>query len=339
MPVTPLTGKFGSPSGVLLVAGYNMLANKLQAIRHKIAPLLERSDGVGDSAEEHTPTGVSMAEIAQEGAYFDTSNGSVHDAVAAEPGGLGPQSAPRVVCLGVEGNAIGQNFFGAQGAYNHEYEILDSVGKLVRANVGYKVTGQVNQGQILHALTQETADLATTQPGSSVDNTLASQRTIPITSSSVANPTTITTPVPHGLATGDIILIAGHSGSTPTINGERTVTVVTTTTFTIPVNVTVGGTGGTFTRGKTNNGGVAYFQWTQLTLGGFTNAVVTVRHSDDNSTYVDLVAMTAITAARGAEIKTVAAGTAVRRYLAAIVDFVGAGSGPSLTYFLGFARN
>lgn len=66
-----------------------------------------------------------------------------------------------------------------------------------------------------------------------------------IVSSSVANPTVITTTSAHGLYTGMQVVIAGHSGSTPSINGTHTVTVVTTTTYTIPVNVTVGGTGGT----------------------------------------------------------------------------------------------
>lgn len=60
-----------------------------------------------------------------------------------------------------------------------------------------------------------------------------------ITSSSVANPTTVTS-VAHGLQTGDSILIAGHS-STPTINGAHTVTVTGNDTFTIPVNVSSGG--------------------------------------------------------------------------------------------------
>lgn len=71
--------------------------------------------------------------------------------------------------------------------------------------------------------------------------------TIAITSSSVANPTTITAPS-HGLATGNRINVSGHVGSTPAISGEYQVTVTGANTFTIPVNVTVGGTGGTFTR-------------------------------------------------------------------------------------------
>ena len=72
---------------------------------------------------------------------------------------------------------------------------------------------------------------------------------VTITSSSVANPTNILCAAPHGLLSGDTTTIASHSGSTPSINGVHTVTVVDTLNFTIPVNVSTGGTGGTSTRG------------------------------------------------------------------------------------------
>jgi hypothetical protein len=68
--------------------------------------------------------------------------------------------------------------------------------------------------------------------------------TVSITSSSAADPTVIVSAA-HSLVTGDVITIAGHSGSTPSLNGSWPVTVLTTTTFTIPVAVSVGGTGGT----------------------------------------------------------------------------------------------
>jgi len=67
-----------------------------------------------------------------------------------------------------------------------------------------------------------------------------------IVSSSVANPTTITTLQPHGLDTGSThsVVIQSHSGSTPAISGTYTATVTGLRSFTIPVNVTVAGTGG-----------------------------------------------------------------------------------------------
>lgn len=65
-----------------------------------------------------------------------------------------------------------------------------------------------------------------------------------IVSSSIANPTEIETSTAHGLTDGDTVVIFGHSGSTPDINGSHTVTVVDDTHFTIAVNVTADGTGG-----------------------------------------------------------------------------------------------
>lgn len=68
---------------------------------------------------------------------------------------------------------------------------------------------------------------------------------VTITSSSVASPSVITATA-HGLTTGETIRISGHTGSTPTINGVHPITNTGANTFTIPVNVTVGGTGGSF---------------------------------------------------------------------------------------------
>ena len=76
-----------------------------------------------------------------------------------------------------------------------------------------------------------------------------------ITGISVANPTVVTTGT-HNLVTGNIVTISG-SNSTPTIDGVRTVTVLTGTTFTVPVNVTVAGTAGSVTT-EFDTGNFAY---------------------------------------------------------------------------------
>lgn len=108
---------------------------------------------------------------------------------------------------------------------------------------------------------------------------------IAIDSSRVGNPTTITTTAPHGLAIGStaLVLIAGHAGSTPSLNNEYTATVTGTSTFTVPVAVTVAGTGGTAQRftlinvasprcrvgftGPLNQAQVKYSALTQLPAG------------------------------------------------------------------------
>lgn len=68
---------------------------------------------------------------------------------------------------------------------------------------------------------------------------------VSITSSSVANPSQILCAAAHLGTTGDEVYISGHSGSVPDINGFWPITVIDADEFTIPVNVTTGGTGGT----------------------------------------------------------------------------------------------
>lgn len=60
-----------------------------------------------------------------------------------------------------------------------------------------------------------------------------------ISSNDSSASTTITTTVDHDLETGNIVTISGADG-TPNINGDFTVTVTGTNTFTIPVDTTVG---------------------------------------------------------------------------------------------------
>lgn len=67
---------------------------------------------------------------------------------------------------------------------------------------------------------------------------------IAITSNTLANPTVVTTTTPHGFVTGNVVTISGVITSAPTINSTYTVTVTGASTFTVPVNVTTAGTGG-----------------------------------------------------------------------------------------------
>lgn len=64
-----------------------------------------------------------------------------------------------------------------------------------------------------------------------------------ITDISVADPTVVTVTA-HGLESGDTVEISG-TDSTPVLDGEHEVTVVSANTFTVPVNVTVAGSAGT----------------------------------------------------------------------------------------------
>ena len=66
-----------------------------------------------------------------------------------------------------------------------------------------------------------------------------------IKASYVSNPGRIECWTKHNLLNGSNARIAGHSGSTPSINADYTITKIDDYTFTIPVNITVAGTLGT----------------------------------------------------------------------------------------------
>lgn len=318
---------YGSSAfAVLLADGRNLLAAKIKNFSAKTELLTEKTDGLGDDHEEHTPTGMSRATITQDGGFFDDSTNGTHAAWAAS------STATRILSWAPFGNVIGKTFVGALGAFKGTYEVLVAMSGLTKANATYQVSGVIDEGVILQEQEAKTADWNTKTEGFPVDYTADfSQRVIPITSNSVANPTVVTTPVDHGLTTGDIILISGVATSSPTINGQRTVTVTGARTFTVPVNVTVGGTGGTFVRANSSAGGVGYQQISDMS--GFTGFVGTIRDSADDVTYADLVTFANVTSAPNAQRIEVAG--VVDRYLSFDGNVTGTGS---ITPFVGFSR-
>jgi hypothetical protein len=212
------------------------------------------------------------------------------------------------------------------------YEVLGQVGALTKANVAYDVSGALDRGVILQILTALTID----GDGVSVDYTLdPSQRNIPIASATKANPCVVTTTVPHGLTTGQKVLIAGNSLAGPSINSDLAVTVISTTTFSVAVNTTGSsgaGTGGSFVLSSTVNGGAGIQAVSAYAT--LTGVVGKIQHSPDDAVWADLITFTNVTSAPVAQRGT-AAGT-VDRYTRYSRDVTGAGS---YTPFVGFARS
>lgn len=58
-----------------------------------------------------------------------------------------------------------------------------------------------------------------------------------VNGATVATPTVLTTSAAHGYSTGDVVLISNSSGITPSLNGTHTITVLSSTTFSIPIIV------------------------------------------------------------------------------------------------------
>ena len=99
----------------------------------------------------------------------------------------------------------------------------------------------------------------------------------------------------------------------------------------MPVNVTVGGTGGSFVKCSTVGGAVGFQQVSAFS--GFSGFVGKIQDSADDVTYADLVTFTNVTSGPTAESVTVS-GT-VDRYLSFDGNVTGSGS---ITMMAGLAR-
>jgi len=327
--------KFGSGSALFLVDGYDFLAAKLKTLALKITSLTEQTDGLGDLSELFLPVGKQRATVTQTGAFFDTTALNIHDAMATKLGTT-PQATPRIMSIGIVGNTMGAVCYGVAGAFSVAYEAALELSKLTKANAEHLLAGLVERGQIIQPTAVKAASWNTKTLGTSVDSTLdPSQVVIPITSATKANPCVVTTTVPHGLTSGQIILPSGNTLAGPNINAEQIVTVLTPTTFSVPVDTsasTGAGTGGSFVRSSTVNGGAGYQQITAF--AGFTGFIGKVRHSADDTTYADLTVFANVAAGPTNAQRMTCAGT-VNRYLCFDGAVTGAGS---LTLFSMFAR-
>lgn len=320
--------RFGSNDfKVLLLDGYNLLGAKPQGIAWKRGIPLERSDGLGDEWDEYAPTGRQTGSVTQSGAFFDTTANSMHAALKDAP------TTSRLLAFAPAGNTIGSIFVGFEGVTSVNYDVIVKGAGLTKANAAYQVSGKVEPGVIVQDWVAKTVDWNTKTDGFPVDFILdPTQTVIPIVSNSIANPTVITTSVPHGLASGDLIYISGVASSSPTINGTRAVTVISPTTFSTAVNVTVGGTGGSFVRSNTSAGGVGYLEVSDYT--GFTGFIGKIRDSADDVTYADLITFANMTASGAQRVVEVAG--VIDRYLSFDGNVTGTGS---LKAFSGFKRS
>ena len=322
----------GKDFSVFLVDGYNLIASLSESASMGKESITQQTNPFGIGSEGHSPIGLIKGMLAVGGGFFDAATDALHNIVADVTG------FTRIVSAAMEGNTIGKHFMGFEGAIDSKYEVTDKRDGLTMANVSYLVSGDVNEGIIVQDLAAFTASWDTKTGGAGatdapVDYSVdPGQRVIPITSNSMAAASVVTCPIAHGLTTGQIILISGVITSSPTINGQRTVTVLSSTTFSVPVDTSLGaaGTGGTFVLCSTVAGGVGYLHCTAFAI---TNLVYKIMHSPDDITYAALITFTTLTAI-GKERKTVS-GT-IDRYLSSQGTNTGAGS---VTVFSGLCRN
>lgn len=241
------------------------------------------------------------------GAFFNPATSQAHPVLSALP----TADQVTVYCLGTSLGSPAAGLIGKQINYDSTRSADGALALAVQSlGNGYAL----EWGELLTA--GKRTDTAATN-GTAVDGGTQAAA-VTISTSSVANPTVITTAAPHGLITGDSAIIAGHTGSTPGVDGEYTVTVTDATHFTVPVNVSSGGTGGTVTLTSTHFGLAAYLE--VFSVVG-TSMTVKLQDSADNTTFADITgaAFTAVLAAARSHQRIETSLTAtIRRYVRAI---------------------
>lgn len=323
----------GTQFALLLVDGYNIVTSLSESASIARESITQQTNAFNATNEEHTPMNVEKGELNVGAGFFDATTNALLGVYNATRG------LKRIICAAIEGNTIGKHFVGFEGVYDQKYILQDYKDQLTKADLTMMVSGVIEDGVIVQDLIAVTADKLPPSGDTPVDNSVdPNRKTYDIASNSLANPTVITMKTEHGsatlhgLTTGDKVLFSG-SNSTPSINGEQTVTVLTPTTFSVPVNVTVAGTTGSFVRTKTHAGGAGYLQVTAYS--GFTNTAPVIMHSPDDTTYAALVTFTTLGTTYTPSKERIVVSGNVDRYVSSKVDVTGTGS---VTLFMGFCR-
>lgn len=136
--------------GLLLMDGYDLLGVTTQ-LEDNVEAMLQENTPFGAGWTGQVSTGLKQAEIKQEGYYDDAAN-SINAALSGQEG------LSRLLCYGIEGNAIGRRFIGYSGAMQVNYVRIATRGEIHRANAEYKGSGQVDEGAILHPHSNEESD-------------------------------------------------------------------------------------------------------------------------------------------------------------------------------------
>lgn len=137
-------------ASLLLVDGFD-IRGVSTALSDAKEAVLRETTALGDTWPAQQDTGLRKAEFATDG-FYDTATGSINEALADKEG------VSRVVCHGVEGNAVGRNFRGHAGVFAGKYVRTAQLNEFHRAKGEYVVSGQVDDGKILQPLATVTTD-------------------------------------------------------------------------------------------------------------------------------------------------------------------------------------
>lgn len=161
--------KYGSQSvPFLFVDAYDLLDHSLLSVDGpEVEPVIERTDGLGQSAEVHTPVGLRKGRLSFDGYFDDGDLGTL--AALITPGGVS-----RIVTTGAAGNVAGANVTIMSGAFAGKVRRGPKRGEITKAGGDFVTSGAVYLNAVLlHPLTTRVAT-GDTQGADSVDNAASS---------------------------------------------------------------------------------------------------------------------------------------------------------------------
>jgi hypothetical protein len=319
----------------LLVGGVDLTPDTHE-MSDSTSQILEEVRPFGATFDKTLPIGVGQVGLTSGGGlYTDRAKGMI----AALQTKVGTR---QLTAYGFEGNEVGAGCTLIDGPIVSKFNRVADIGALTKASPEYVVTGEPFRGVVLHGREdEETADFDT--EAEPADHALAPfNRSIAVATSTLVSSspavTSIETSTPHGLTSGDTVLLAGHT-STPDINGHYVATVTGPSAFTIEAVTAAGspgGTGGTITK-TSSPGGFADCHVVELDLDTHTGLDLDVITSADGITFAPCGSFATITATVGTHAQRIELTGPIERYTAVDGDFAGAGS-PTAKVFVGIYR-
>ena len=253
------------PSSVFLHVGGRDMTGDTMTMEESAESAFEEVHSFGSTWEEQLPVGIGKMTLSAGGGLYN--EGVILEALQ------GVREKKQLVAWGMSGQTIGKEAVIVDGDYVGAWKRVAERNALTKAEGVHTISGVYRRGYILHPMTVETADgdtVGAVAPKGGVDyydshlNPEFAVGHIDTTTDylygATENPRAIATSNSttesvicaelFGLKTGDYVKIAGHTGSTPDINGVHKVTVIDAFSFSLDdvANITVGGTGGTFSR-------------------------------------------------------------------------------------------
>ena len=139
----------------VLMSGWDVRGT-LTAMAESKEAVIEQTDTLGDTWQEHSYVGVRRGTLQVDG-FFDDNMGTSADAVPGH-GALttGPGTA-KVLCYGLDGTATGAEFVGWSSGMQAAYTCLAERGALHKVRANFQTAGPIDVGKILRTWKVHTA--------------------------------------------------------------------------------------------------------------------------------------------------------------------------------------